>query len=221
MAQPSSDRVLALEAALAESEARFQAFMKGVQVGVVVQGPRSEILLFNERALDLLDMTEEQMRGKSSLDPSWNIIHEDGSAFHAEDRPVLQAVKTKALVRDVTMGIYRPRRGDRAWLLVSAMPQTRDDGSIAQVVATFTDITARKLIEDTAREQSRLIAELGTPLITIGERIVLMPLIGAIDRSRAERVLEVLLSGVCSRKARAAILDITGVPALDEDAARA
>lgn len=218
---PHREQIARLEAALSDREGRFDALIRGLQVGVVVQGPASEILLVNPRALELLDMTEDQLRGKSSLDPDWNIIREDGSPFPGAERPVMEAVRTGAPVRDVTMGIFRPRRGDRVWLLVSATPQLREDGSLVQVVATFTDISARKRIEAQARAQQQRIAELSTPLIPLEAKIVLMPLIGALDRGRAQQMLEVLLTGVREHAARAVILDVSGVPALDADAAEA
>jgi len=71
--QTLAARVAVLEATLAEREGRFAALIDGLQVGVVVQGPASEILLFNPKALELLDMTEEQLAGRSSLDPSWRV----------------------------------------------------------------------------------------------------------------------------------------------------
>lgn len=210
-----------LRAALADREGRFDALIRGLQVGVVVQGPASEILLVNPRALELLGMTEDQLRGKSSLDPDWNIVREDGSPFPGEERPVMQAVRTGAPVRDVMLGIFRPRRGDRVWLLVSATPQLRDDGSLVQVVATFTDVTERRRIEARARAQAQRIAELSTPLIPLEAKIVLMPLLGALDQARAQQMLEVLLTGVRERGARAVILDVSGVPTIDADAAEA
>lgn len=210
-----------LRAALADREGRFDALIRGLQVGVVVQGPASEILLVNPRALELLGMTEDQLRGKSSLDPDWNIVREDGSPFPGEERPVMQAVRTGAPVRDVMLGIFRPRRGDRVWLLVSATPQLRDDGSLVQVVATFTDMTERRQIEAQARAQAQRIAELSTPLIPLEARVVLMPLLGALDQARAQQMLEVLLTGVRERGARAVILDVSGVPTIDADAAEA
>ena len=210
----------ALQAALAEREGRFDALLRGLRVGVVVQGPASEILLVNPRALELLDMTEDQMRGKSSLDPDWNIIREDGSPFPGDERPVMVAVRTGTPVQ-AAMGIFRPRRGDRVWLLVTATPQLRDDGSLVQVVATFTDITERKRIEEQARAQARQIAELSTPLIPLDAGTLLMPLLGALDPARAQQMLEVLLTGVRERKARVVILDVSGVPTIDVEAAEA
>lgn len=154
-----ADKLGALQLALADSEGRFAALIEGLSVGVVIQGPQSEILLANPKALELLDMTADQLAGKSSLDPSWNIVREDGEPFHGEDRPVMQAVKTRQPVRDVTMGIFRPSRGDRVWLLVSAVPQMRGTGELIQVVATFTDITSRKAIEHHLAHQQQELAQ--------------------------------------------------------------
>lgn len=216
-----SSRIAALEAALAEREGRFAALIDGLQVGVIVQGPRSEILLANAKALELLDMTEAQLAGKSSLDPAWNIQREDGSPFPGEERPVMQAVRTRRPVRDVAIGVHRPRVGDRVWLLVSATPQLDAEGAIVQVVATFTDISARRRIEELARAQALQISELSTPLIPIDARTLVMPLLGALDGARAQQMIEALTLGVAARRARVVIVDVTGVPNLDHAAAAA
>jgi hypothetical protein len=37
----------------------------------------------NPAALELLGLTEDQLLGKTSFDPEWKVIHEDGSHFRA------------------------------------------------------------------------------------------------------------------------------------------
>jgi len=221
--QPSEDeltaRIVALEAALADREGRFAALIAGLQVGVIVQGPASEILLYNAKALELLDVSEEQLAGRSSLHPDWNITRDDGSDFPAQERPVLVAVRTRAPVRDVVIGVYHRSSDERRWLLVSATPQLGSDDSVVQVVATFTDITGRRRIEETMRAQARRIAELSTPLIPIDARTLVVPLLGVIDPERARRLLETLCEGVVARKARTIIVDVTGVSEVDALAA--
>jgi anti-anti-sigma factor len=49
--------------------------------------------------------------------------------------------------------------------------------------------------------------------------VVVMPLVGALDNSRAAHVLEALLQGVSANRASIAIVDITGVPDINGDAA--
>ncbi|HEY6186793.1 MAG TPA: GAF domain-containing protein [Pyrinomonadaceae bacterium] len=63
--------------------------------------------------------------------------------------------------------------------------------------------------------QRSLLAELSTPLIPIKDGIVVMPLIGVMNKERAAQMLETLLKGVTTSGARVAILDITGVRAVD------
>lgn len=140
------------EAALRESEERFRTLIGDLHVGVLLQGPQSEILLSNQAALDLLGLTEDQLLGKTSFAPDWNVIHEDGTPFPGSDHPVPQAIRTGQPVHDVVMGVYRPITKDRAWLLVNAEPQLADDGSVRQVICSFNDITERKQAEAALRE---------------------------------------------------------------------
>lgn len=94
-----------------------------------------------------------------------------------------------------------------------------------RVLAVMRDIAERKerdcLREELIRSQAEMLAELSTPLVPITDHVVIMPLIGLIDAPRANRILETLLHGVSERRARVAILDITGVPVMDAQAADA
>ena len=54
-------------------------------------------------------------------------------------------------------------------------------------------------------------------MIPLSERVLVMPLIGSIDRVRAQRILEVLLNGITEKRARMVILDVTGLPRLDSE----
>jgi len=103
------------------------------------------------------------------------------------------------------------------------------DGQPVGVQGTARDITERKQSEETMRRlvwqeeairiQEATLAELSTPLLVIADRIVLMPLIGAIDSHRAYRAMEELLQGVAANHARVVILDISGVPIVDTQVA--
>jgi rsbT co-antagonist protein RsbR len=202
--------------ALRESEERFRMLIDALQVGVTVHSPpHGEILLANPMALEFLSVTEDQLLGRTTMDSRWSAIHEDGSPCPGEEMPVYQALATGKPVRDVVVGIARPAKGDRVWLLVTAMPQLAPDGSVKQVVSTFTDISARKLAEDTVRAQAEALAQLSTPLIPISDEVVVMPLIGIMDARRAEQVITTLLSGITERRAVIALIDITGVTTVD------
>ncbi|AUX24678.1 anti-anti-sigma factor [Sorangium cellulosum] len=69
--------------------------------------------------------------------------------------------------------------------------------------------------------QQAALRELSTPLIPIADRVVAMPLVGTIDSARAEQIMETLLSSISSQGAHTAILDVTGVRAVDTHVADA
>ncbi len=156
------------EARLEANEEKFRRLVWDMQVGVLLQGPNAEILLSNPKALEFLGLTEDQLLGKTSFDPDWNVIHEDGSPFPGPTHPVPQAIATRKPVRDVIMGVYRPAKADRVWLLVGAEPQLDDYGNVQQVVCTFIDISERIRAEAELREkevQYRSLADSGMALL--------------------------------------------------------
>ncbi len=69
----------------------------------------------------------------------------------------------------------------------------------------------RRLQDEVQRAREATLRALSTPLIPIAEGVLVMPLIGDVDKDRARQVLEALLEGVARNHARSAILDVTGV----------
>ncbi len=72
----------------------------------------------------------------------------------------------------------------------------------------------------TAREQLILrqqaeMAELSTPVVKLWQGILALPLIGTLDSSRTQVVMENLLDSIVRYEADIAIIDITGVPTVD------
>lgn len=130
-----------------DKEDHLSSVMNNIDVGLLLQGPNAKIILSNPQAFEMLGLTEEQLMGITSFDPSWNVIHEDGSAFLGENHPVPQAIRTKMPVKEVIMGVYRPNGGDRVWLLVSAIPILNGHGNVKHVVCSFIDISKRKKAE--------------------------------------------------------------------------
>ncbi|GGM07199.1 hypothetical protein GCM10010129_58860 [Streptomyces fumigatiscleroticus] len=59
-----------------------------------------------------------------------------------------------------------------------------------------------------------------TPVVTLWDGIVAVPMTGTLDSARSHVVTETFLKAVVERRARFAILDITGVPTVDSPVAR-
>jgi PAS domain S-box-containing protein len=133
------------EEALQESEARYRSVVTSLSEGVVLHGSSGAIQATNEAAERILGLTTAQMTGRTSIDPRWRAIHEDGSSFPGETHPVMVTLQTGEAVTNVVMGVHKPD-GDLTWILVNSQPIVVD-GSTHAVVASFTDITERKQAE--------------------------------------------------------------------------
>ena len=73
----------------------------------------------------------------------------------------------------------------------------------------------QKSREEVVRRQQDEIAELSTPVVKLWEGILALPLIGTLDSSRTQVVMENLLQAIVDQGADLAIIDITGVPTVD------
>ena len=65
-----------------------------------------------------------------------------------------------------------------------------------------------------ARQQQDLL-ELSTPVVSLWDGIVALPVIGTLDSARTQVVMETLLQRIVETEAAIAIIDITGVPTVD------
>jgi rsbT co-antagonist protein RsbR len=64
-------------------------------------------------------------------------------------------------------------------------------------------------------DQHSAIRDLATPILSVRPGLLILPLIGVIDSQRAAQITEDLLQGIVDHRARAVVIDITGVPAVD------
>ncbi|MFZ0387519.1 MAG: STAS domain-containing protein [Solirubrobacteraceae bacterium] len=64
-------------------------------------------------------------------------------------------------------------------------------------------------------EQQQALRELSTPVLQFRERLLILPIIGALDSSRARQLTEQLLGAIQEKRARVVVIDITGVATVD------
>ncbi len=81
-------------------------------------------------------------------------------------------------------------------------------------VALAIDTYIAANLEALGRHQAA-IRELSTPVIRVYDRVLLLPLVGAVDSHRAQQIMESVLMNVVETQARCIIIDIAGVPVVD------
>lgn len=74
--------------------------------------------------------------------------------------------------------------------------------------------------EEVITEQSEQLLELSTPVVKLWDGVVAVPLVGTLDSARTQVVMEKLLQTLVDTGSEHAIIDITGVPAVDTEVAQ-
>ena len=175
-----------------------------------VQKEASEIL----RGLQMA--VEAGAEPESLAGPSWTVAIE---ALDALSRARVAQGETAADTSKFVMSLKKPlfaaiqRRlggsaaemADAIWALSLLVDQ------LAQRTVTVYQQTREELIK---RQQNELL-ELSTPVIKLWDGILAVPMIGTLDSSRTQIVMETLLQAIAETESRLAIIDITGVPTVD------
>lgn len=144
-------------------------------------------------------------------------------ASYVEDRLRVGAVHERVgLAPKWYLGAYRQYLSlilDRLYAEFTDSTTVRDAyGSITRIVffdvALAIDTYIAANLDAIGRHQAA-IRELSTPVIRVYDRILLLPLVGAIDSHRAQQVMESVLLNVVESQAKCIIIDIAGVPVVD------
>jgi len=152
-------RLRDLYEALTSSEERFRTMVQTAQVGIAILDSDCTVRMCNPRFLDIVGLTEEQALGKRLDDPNLNAFREDGTTCPLEERPSVKAAATRKAVLNIVLRHTHPLFPEGKWLLTSAWPLLRPDGSVDQVITTLTDITEQKKVEEELRSGRELLAQ--------------------------------------------------------------
>jgi PAS domain S-box-containing protein len=137
-------------------------------VGTVVQAPSGEIVFGNEAAARILQLSMEQLTGRTSMDPSWRSIHPDGTPFPGDQHPAMQTLQTGAVVV-AYMGV-RTGDGPATWIHITSLPVRSGDGALLGAQTFFVDVTDEIEAEHRLRaeqERAERIARESTEVVAV------------------------------------------------------
>jgi PAS domain S-box-containing protein len=132
---------------LARSEERYRGLLQNIDVGVTVHKPDMSIIICNTKAAELMGVTVDEMLSNTVAAPQWSFIDEDGAEMLEENYPVTQILKSKGSVKNYTIGVKRPQANDIKWILLNGFVVEDNKKEVSEIVFSFIDITARKLME--------------------------------------------------------------------------
>ena len=152
------EREKLLESLHASEEKHCRLFETMAQ-GVIYQAADGAIISANPAAERILGLTFDQMQGKTSMDPRWKMLTEEGAEVPGTDHPAMVALRTGETVGPVVRGVFHPDKNAHIWLSITATPLFQQGAPKPfQAYATFEDITERKRAEEALRESERFLS---------------------------------------------------------------
>jgi len=168
------------------------------------------------------DLLKAIVRGVSSgqpddpSGPAWSTAREllqDISASRARQgfTPSETATFVLSLKQPLLAVIRRDLSGSQDELFDAIWKST----ALLDKLSLITIETFMATREEVISRQQQELLELSTPVVKLWDGILALPIIGTLDSSRTQVVMEELLQTVVATNSRFAIIDITGVPTVD------
>ncbi|MBN1474514.1 MAG: transporter substrate-binding domain-containing protein [Syntrophaceae bacterium] len=146
-------RFLRTKKVLAEQKIHFQTLFETMSLGVIYQAADGRIISANPAAEKILGLTFEQMQAKTSNDPRWKMIREDGSEVPGEEHPAMIVLRTGQKVGPVVRGVFNTEKNTHIWLSITAIPLFEPGKTTPfQIYAIFDDITERKKAQEISQK---------------------------------------------------------------------
>ena len=139
-------------------------------------------------------------------------LHEQGAGYVRMGISFVSWFRALSIVRPLLLERLRTAFGtdpDRLLRAVEAMDKWFD---IAMSVIGDSYLTTK---EETILEQQEAIRELSTPVLTLMDGLLLLPVVGVLDSHRAKQMTDHLLQAIHRHRAKVVVIDITGVAAVD------
>ena len=175
----------------------------------------------------LTAMSEEEIFAEAtSVYDNYVEVLESGSveALEAYARNLSERIIPRGVETNEVIGIVLLLRDV---LARSLFEKYRDDFELLNHVLDAYEPAANRIANTVAvsfveqrerviRDQQDALLELSTPVLQVRERLLILPIIGVLDQDRAQQLTEQLLHGIRAHRAKLVVIDVTGVPNMDE-----
>jgi rsbT co-antagonist protein RsbR len=104
------------------------------------------------------------------------------------------------------------------WYMPLRNEKNEADGVLGMAIDATQRVQADRQLAQKSRvieQQNATIRDLASPIIKVWDEVLCLPIVGAVDADRASEMMENLLEAIVREEARFAILDLTGVGAMD------
>lgn len=131
----------------------FKSYFENFVTGIVFHDRDTKVLYANSAAFNLLGLSFDQMLGKDAMDPYWRFIREDGSELPIAEYPVFQVLESKKRLENFVLGVRRSDLSKPIWVICNGHAEFDEDGNVALIIISFSDISYQKKTEAKLGEQ--------------------------------------------------------------------
>jgi rsbT co-antagonist protein RsbR len=184
----------------------FAKVMERADIVLFSMDPQGVTTMSDGKGLERLGQKPGERVGQNELDAT------RGTPAHEHLMRALKGEAVRALVEPAP-GVFFD-----TWYMPLRNENNEADGVLGMAIdATHRVQSDRQLVQTTKviEQQSATIRDLASPIIKVWDEVLCLPIIGAVDASRASEMMENLLESIVREQARFAILDLTGVEAMD------
>ena len=202
---------------------------KGGETATGIQGFQTQALL-----AAIVESSDDAIIGKTleGTVVSWNLAAERMYGYAAREivgRSINTLVPPNRSEETVQI-LERVKRGERVDhfetvrlrkddlcinVSLTVSPIKDESGRVIGASTIARDITEQKKLRDALTQRAKEILDVSTPVLQVWEGVVVAPFIGTLDTQRAEQFTERLLERIVETNSSVALLDVTGVPAMD------
>ncbi|MCG5448519.1 STAS domain-containing protein [Micromonospora hortensis] len=179
------------------SQAELRRQVQDLHRAIVATGQQGTIDLAADGAAELRAALSELSRGRAR------------QGFSATETTI-----SIFALKDVLAELVQETGGPKALQDFVAFSKLVDE------MGLFTFESFVRTRESLIADQAEQLLELSTPVVKLWEGVVAVPLVGTLDSARAQVVMERLLQTLVDTSSPYAIIDITGVPAVDTQVAQ-
>jgi rsbT co-antagonist protein RsbR len=172
----------------------------------------SRFLAVSKSKAEGTGLSREEFNGKTDFD---FFSKEEADVMRKDEQKIMDI--GEAVVNKVQK--LKMPDGSEKWLSATKVPFYDEKGNVMGTLGITRDVTRLKTLElEKAKKiesQKEELEVLSTPVIDIWEGILTVPVLGVLDSERASRVAEALLTRIVENRTIAAIIDISGISAVD------
>ncbi|CAM5403321.1 STAS domain-containing protein OS=Streptomyces alboniger OX=132473 GN=CP975_04225 PE=4 SV=1 [Streptomyces alboniger] len=159
-------------------------------------------------------------------------LRQGATDVHAEEMSEVRALLTELSRNRARQGFSPSETAISVFALKQVLEPVLRDGSAAEISAylglahlldglgLYTIETYTRTRDEIITAQAEQLLELSTPVVRLWDGVIAVPLVGTLDSARTQVVMEKLLHALVDTGSEQAIIDITGVPAVDTQVAQ-